>query len=253
MPYGDDGTYYPEEGSEGAPSYQGPSDFYTWLQDWMTNTLGTNENIMGLLDEVRGTTAPNFLEMLPFGMDQAGDWITRKLGGGDAAERAGEFSTRSKDTANRAYREAYNKFRSGTARTGGRGSSTAAKTVAEGTRHYADTMSNIDAETLRYEDELRSTYTNQGLGGMNVLQSIVQGDWQNVLQNMQLLLSSTGPEMQMEQMDLNSVFQLMGMDQGVTGEENDFAMQLWQTIMGQGGGGGSEFNPWMLLPLIMGL
>lgn len=242
----DTGGYYPD--TDEAPTFQQPGPMYGYLGDLLLSGMGGPEGMQALLDRVRGITAEPFMDQLPWGGGQIDQWLTNRFTGERAARRAGELEERGLGYVNRAAEGAYDRFRTATAATGGRGSSGAAREMAEGRSSLAGARAGVVGMAQEYEDALRQQDFMQATTGLGTLEGIHRGDIGQQMQLGQLFLQSLGPEMQTYMADQGMMQGMMGGEMNLANMMNQFNLGTYGTYMGTPPEPGWE----ALIPLIGG-
>lgn len=152
-------------------------DYPGWLtadnQELYDKVIGGYETVMGARPKrlLRG-----LMEKTGITGGQAGDWLTKQLTGRGAGERATKYKDIQMGRLNRfATREA-GRLRQGSAETGGYGSSSAARQIAEGKTALVGARGEVDVSAMEYEDTLRANMFGRGMGALGMVSGIVSQD-----------------------------------------------------------------------------
>lgn len=231
-------SYGDEIDNTSPPQYQYP-DLASIIES-ITGGMGGPPGMGGVLDRVRNLPDMNFMDQLPWGQEQIGQWMTNKFSGKGAAEKAGVYGRNLMDQTNRTFTGYYDKRRAESAATGGRGSSGAAKEMVTGVGQLAGARTGVEMEKQRYEDELRARYHQQGMGALTTLEGIQRGDWNQSLQSSQLLLNSLAPEMGVWSQDQDMMASLAEL--GLTQSQIENLYNQWLYEQHQSGGVGAGYG-----------
>ena len=229
-------TYGGQVTNTNLPGYVTPDN--QWIYDLIMENYGAGQGIEGILERIRGIEPTPFLERLPFGQEQIGQFIANKLSGKGVSERAEQYTRQQIDALNRMATKEARKYEAGMAATGGRGSSFDAAMRAKGKAAIAAGRGEARQRGMEYEDALRRQAFQQGMGALSAYEGAARGDWEQALQGGQLLLGSLAPELQAYGLDMETLHDLWQMHYSDAMSENEFNLMLYQLL--KSGASGSD-------------
>lgn len=217
------------------PDLSNPPVFQPWENPYADELEGLLGGPPGMdwLEIARNMEPGAFLDMLPYGEGQIWDYITKKLTGAGAGERAGEYRELGLGQVNRAFTDIYDEERQRVAGTGGRGSSFQAARESEGRAALGGARADVEAGALEYEDALRREMFGQGMGALGAYEGAFRGDEQAQANYQQFLAQSLYPELQALGIDVSILQGLSMQEMQAWMDENGFNIDIYSIVGGQ--------------------
>lgn len=217
------------------PVYQEPSEQYQEIWDLLMQQYQDFPSMDVDIEQPTGFL-PMIAEQIP--IERIISFAMNQIGGKGIPGRVDPYRERMQAGVERTFSDIYDVGRAEEAATGGRGSSFAAAKRMQGREAYAGATRGVETEAQRYEDFLRGTGRQTGMGVLGALESAKRGDVGAQQQYEQLLIQALYPQIAGWGAETGLLQGMAGMDAQQQAAFNQFMMQQYGIESGAGGGGG---------------